>query len=74
MVPESKEEGFAPDIDYMRLAYIDRRDFGNQLGRNERISDEALEREFDEWVEGIRAKAWLEGLEYAKKVRKEPLS
>lgn len=64
-------EGFVPDLEYVRLAYIDRRDFMNQLRAvPETLSDEQVEEEFSEWVEGIQAKAWLEGLEYAKKLRK----
>lgn len=54
-------EVFAPDIDYMRLAYIDRRDFVNKVRREDRLTDEQLEKEFDEWIRGIKARAWLDG-------------
>lgn len=57
---------FAPDVDYIRFSYIDRRDFVNQLCNEERLSDEELEEEFDSWLKGVQAKAWLEGYHRAR--------
>lgn len=69
------DEPVIPTLEQVRLAYIDREDFVAQVGRLKRKTDEEYGEEFDEFIEGIRAKAWLEGLEYAKKLRGElPLS
>lgn len=54
---------FIPDTDYVRLAYIDRRDFVSQISRVERLSDEDLEYEFDTWLKRVMAKAYSEGHE-----------
>lgn len=52
---------FQPDTSYMKLAYIDRRDFVNQISNVERVADEELEEEFDNWFKSVQAEAWIEG-------------
>lgn len=57
-----------PYLDDVRLAYIERENLLAQAGNTERRSDDELNEEFDEWIEGIRAKAWLEGHSFRARV------
>lgn len=63
------EEPKLPTLAYMKDAYKDRRVFVAQVLDEDEPSEEVLEEEFDEFIESIRAKAWLEGLEFAKNLK-----
>lgn len=66
------EEPKLPSLADARLAYIEREYFVDFVVKGtEPKTDEEYGEEFDELIESIRAKAWLEGLEYAKKLKKE---
>ena len=63
----TEDEAFRPDVAYVKFAYLDRRDFVAQIRNEDRLPDSVLEEEFNEWLEGIQAQAWLKGYnEHAK--------
>lgn len=67
---EHVQEPKLPALADARLAYIEREYFTDFVVKGtEAKTDEEYGEEFDELIESIRAKAWLEGLEYAKKLK-----
>lgn len=73
---EHVEEPKLPALADARLAYIEREYYIDFVVKGtDAKTDEEYGEEFDELIESIRAKAWLEGLEYAKKLKGElPIS
>ena len=67
---EHVQEPNLPALADARLAYIEREHFTDLVIKGIEVKpDEEYGEEFDELIESIRAKAWLEGLEYAKKLK-----
>ena len=65
---EHVDEPKLPSLSDARFAYVDRECFVAFLQGTEPKTDEEYGEEFDELIESIRAKAWLEGHSFRARV------
>lgn len=59
---------YTPTLFEVQAAYLDRKDFEDQVTHVERRGDDAALAEFDRWFAKVKAEAWEEGWDAAYKM------